>query len=101
MKYLTLAADYLEPSIRDDGSGEQISPGESGIPADLAQEIRSWNDRYQQVIPASTQQRETMKTEISELDQLGLDLAGRIAAALGDAKVRYYSEGLLRHLDPS
>ncbi len=100
MKYLTLAADYLEPSIRDDGSGAQSSPGELGIPADLAQEIRSWNDRYQPVIPASTRQRDTMKTEISELDKIGLDLAGRISVALGDAKVRYFSEGLLRHLDP-
>ncbi len=42
-----------------------------------------------------------MKAEISELDELGLDLAGRISAALGDAKVRYFSEGLLWHLDPS
>jgi hypothetical protein len=40
-----------------------------------------------------------MASLIGELDKAGIELAGRIADALEDeAKVTYYSEGLLREV---
>lgn len=100
MRYLRLAADYGEVSLRDEQTGAQ-RPSELGLPSDLVADITAWNERYQQVIPADVDERraEPMATVIHELDRDGIELAARIADALADdAKVSYYSEGLLREV---
>jgi hypothetical protein len=100
MRYLTLAADYGEVSLRDELDGAQ-RPTELGLSSDLVADITAWNERYQSVIPADVDQRgaDPMAALIVELDQAGIELTGRIADALGaGAKVRYYSEGLLREV---
>jgi hypothetical protein len=95
MRYLTLAADHLEPSVTDEGS-ELSSLDDLGLTAALTDEVRAWNARYQTVVPLPPGQRLALAAEIERLDQAGLDLAGRIAAELAPAKVRYYSEGYSR-----
>ena len=100
MRYLTLAADYREIAIRDELAGAQ-KPTELGLSVELVADLAAWNERYQAVVPADQHQRgiEPMASLISELDAEGLRLAQQIADALDDeAKVRYYSEGLLREV---
>ncbi|MDX6649961.1 MAG: hypothetical protein QOJ97_1912 [Solirubrobacteraceae bacterium] len=100
MRYLKLAADYGEVSLRDEQTGPQ-KPTDLGLPPDLIADITRWNECYQPVIPADVEQRrvDPMASLIGELDQAGVELAERIADALEDeAKVSYYSEGLLREV---
>lgn len=100
MRYLTLAADYSDVSIQDELNGAQ-KPTDLGLSSDLVADITTWNERYQSVIPAGVDQRgvDPMAALIVELDQAGVELAGRIAGSIeGGAKVRYYSEGLLREV---
>ncbi len=96
MRYLTLAADYLEPSVTDEAS-ELSSLDDLGLSAALTDEVRAWNARYQTVVPLPLVERVAMAAEIERLDEVGLELAGRMAAELAPAKVEYYSEGLLRN----
>jgi hypothetical protein len=98
MRYLTLAADYGEVAIRDEQRGA-VTAAELQLPDDLTADIVAWNDRYQLVIPADVEERgvEPMASLIRELDDVGRQLAERISDAVeGGAKVKYYSEGLLR-----
>lgn len=100
MRYLTLAADYREVSIRDETAGA-LGLDELGLPEDLVADLAAWNDRYQPVIPAGVDQRrvDPMASLIAELDRAGIRLAERLSDSIGDdAKVRYYSEGLLREV---
>jgi hypothetical protein len=100
MRYLTLSADYGHVALRNEIQGA-TSPADLRLPDQLVTDLMLWNGRYQPVIPADTNQRssEPMASLITELDKLGLALAGRIAHAIGDGtKVKYYSEGLLGHL---
>ena len=100
MRYLTLAADYQEPSVRDEGSGS-VSVDNLGIPAELRDDLLAWNARYQAIVPMSMEERRAgpWAALIDELDRSGLKLAERLGAAVGDdAKVAYYSEGRLRRL---
>lgn len=100
MKYLTLAADYGDLTIRDEQLGA-LTPGELRLPDNLSAELVAWNERYQQVIVADLDRRRAEPTAslIRELDRVGRHLAERISEAVeGGAKVRYYSEGLLREL---
>ncbi|CAB4363791.1 MAG: hypothetical protein F2772_11390 [Actinobacteria bacterium] len=99
MRYLTLTADYTESPLRDDFTGSLV-PEEVGVPWELGDRLRSWNDRYRAVIPLGPDERnqaDVLKL-ISELDTEGLGLVSEVAAAVGDAKIRYFSEGHLRYL---
>jgi hypothetical protein len=98
MRYLTLAADYGEVAIRDEQRGA-VTAAELQLPDDLTADIVAWNDRYRLIIPADVEERgvEPMASLIRELDDVGRQLAERISDAVeGEAKVKYYSEGLLR-----
>lgn len=100
MKYFTLAADYMEFSLRDEQVGP-VSISDLSLPVALIDDLRDWNSRYQAIIPKSLDERclEQTASLIEELDLVGLALADRVAEAIsGGAKVRYYSEGLLKHL---
>jgi hypothetical protein len=100
MRYLTLSADYQEVSIRDEGSGA-VDIVALRLPDELVAELAAWNDRYQRVVLTEAEKRsvEPLASLIRELDHSGLALAERLASVVeGGAKVKYYSEGLLRPL---
>ena len=100
MRYLTLSADCGEASLQDEATGPTTG-SELGLPSDLVADLTAWNARYQSVIPADIDERRAgpMASLIDELDRTGIELAKRIADSIDDeAKVRYYSEGLLRHV---
>ena len=100
MRYLILAADYGEVSLRDEEADPTMG-SELGLPSDLVADLIAWNERYQPVIPADIDQRrvDPLATLIDELDRAAIELAERIADAIDDeVKVRYYSEGLLREV---
>ena len=100
MGYLTLMADYTTSALRDDFTG-LVDPEEIGLGRDLAEAIRGWNERYRAVIPLGERERAAadVVSLIASLDEEGLTLVERVVAAFEDgSKVRYFSEGLLRHL---
>jgi hypothetical protein len=98
MKYLTLSADYLDYSLKDD-LGQPAD--RKVIPLEVREQLEAWNVDYQSIILMTNEERaspEVMET-ISELDRRGASLAAIIADSLpGAPKVAYYSEGLLRRL---
>jgi hypothetical protein len=99
MKYLTLAADYSQSPLRDDYAGP-LDPTAAGLRADLSVRLNDWNDRYRAIIPLSIEERSLgcIAELITQLDEEGSALSEEIRAAFSEAKVRYYSEGLLRYL---
>ncbi len=100
MHYLTVMADYTGSALRDDFAGP-VDPEALGLDASTAAALREWNERYRAVIPLGQRDRAAsdIASLVATLDQEGMALADRVAAALADgSKVRYYSEGLLRHL---
>lgn len=102
MRYLTIAADYTQSSLRDDFEGP-IEPETLHLPRALCDELREWNDQYRRIIPLSEEARSpaTNADLISRLDEQGQRLAQRVEDALKpEAKVRYYSEGYLRYETP-
>jgi len=99
VRYLTLAAEYNGPPLRDDFDGS-LEPEDIGLPPEVASKIRAWNARYQFLFPLSPVDRSspTNSERIESLDVEGIALAKEITNVLGDVKVRYYSEGHLRHI---
>lgn len=99
MRYLILSADYTQSALRDEHVGHVV-PEEVGLPWALGDQIRDWNERYRRVIPLGPEERAESETAalIVSLDEEGLALAAEIADVLADAKVRYFSEGLLRYV---
>lgn len=102
MRYLTVAADYTQSGLRDDFEGP-VEPGALDLPNTLCDELRVWNEQYRKVIPLGEEARHQGATAelIARLDEQGEKLAESVAATFkSEAKVRYYSEGLLRYLKP-
>lgn len=98
MRYLTLAADYRDPSIYDQRFGRQDLE-QIDLPQELVLEILAWNNDYQVVIPLDLGARKAKSALISELDRRGVELAERLSDAIeGPVKVRYYSEGTLAYV---
>lgn len=99
MRYLTVAASYTDSGLQDDFDGP-LTAEALNLPRSLSENLRLWNEQYQAVIPLSGEQRLQRQTTdvINALDAQGQVLSKEIARALGDAKVRYYSEGKLQYL---
>lgn len=99
MRYLTIAAEYTASCLRDDFEGT-VEPKELNLPEPLCSDLRTWNDDYRAIIPMDMEERVAPGTaaRIDELDKAGRELAARVREALGEAKVRYYSEGRLTYL---
>ena len=99
MRYLTIAAEYSQSCLRDDFAGP-VEPESLNLPDDLCRELRQWNHEYRAVIPLEMSERAKsgVSSLIDRLDREGTRLAERVRKAIGDAKVRYYSEGHLRYL---
>ncbi|MBA8960995.1 hypothetical protein JOJ86_000865 [Rhodococcus percolatus] len=101
LKYLKLSADFLALSLVDQQDGP-TSPSELGLSTELQNMLTDWNSDYQTIIPLSMSVRssEQWNSIICSLDTRGLNLAQMIAdEQVDDAKVEYYSEGLLKRID--
>ena len=97
MRYLTLSADYIDPSLREESEGHLVID-RAGLPVDLVARIVAWNADYQVVVPLGLSERRSLAGHIDELDARGLSLAAEIERALAPSRVRYYSEGWLTYL---
>ena len=95
MRYLTMSADYLEPSLGDERLGS-LDVHQAGLSKDLTARILAWNRDYQTVIPLDHDGRKIVADLIEHLDAQGMQLARDVEREMAPAKVRYYSEGLLR-----
>lgn len=96
MRYLTLSADYMQPSLRDHSEG-QIAVDLAGFSDDLVARLIAWNSEYQVMVPLDLSERRSLVRSIEKLDARGVALAAEIERALAPAKVTYYSEGWLRN----
>ena len=98
MRYLTIIPDYTGSCIKDDYIG-QIDIDDLELPQDYVDEISSWNESYRIIIPLSDEQRAVRRREIENLDKKGLELSRKLTGlVLGGAKVKYFSEGLMKYL---
>lgn len=98
MRYLTIAPNYTGSCIQDDFSGP-IDLSELNLPQDFINEITAWHLKYRSIIPLSDEDRKVVISEIKILDIQGLILAEKLRKIIpGGAKVRYFSEGLLKYL---
>jgi hypothetical protein len=91
LQYLTLLADYIAVSISELSEGP-VDMDDLGLPDDLQRDIECWQDEYEPLLPRGTDEPE--RARFAGLDATGLELADRIADAVGDGtKVRYFSGG--------
>jgi hypothetical protein len=97
MKYITLIADYTQSCIKDDYRGS-IDLDNLQLPLSIIAQLNQWNEKYKTIIPLSQDARAIRMNLINELDKEGIELAEKLRILL-DAKVRYFSEGLLQYLD--
>jgi hypothetical protein len=98
MKDLTLAADYLDYSLKED-TGESVHP--VLLSSEVLRELEAWNSDYQSTICLPVEERASPQVldKIQHLDARGLTLATIVEDSIVSAlKVAYYSEGLQRRL---
>jgi hypothetical protein len=96
MKYLVLTADCTS-FLRDEFNNE-FDYLNLNLPIALIEKLRVWYEDYLPIIQLDNEERLKMNTEIIGLDERGLELAKEIRGQLGDVKVKYFSEGLLRYI---
>lgn len=93
MKYLTFFADHHDAAFVE--LGEMSTDVDAlDIPATLRLDLRRWQNEYALLLPHGGELRPMAASRIAELDEVGWELAGRLAKALGeDSKVIYRSSG--------
>jgi hypothetical protein len=96
MRYLVLSADYY--SFLQDEFNEDFDYLELGLPKDLVERLEDWHNNYLPIVPMDKNERLSAGLVIAQLDIEGVNLAKEIKSALGDIKISYYSEGLLKKL---
>jgi hypothetical protein len=98
MKYLLVWADYMSTGLRDEFSGP-IEPMTLGLDEALARRMSEWVARYERITPLDESERALRRDEINKLDEEGINFANEVRNALGnEAKISYFSEGLLKKL---
>lgn len=96
--YLTLIPNYTQSCIKDDFNGI-IDINALGLPKELISEINIWHTKYREIIPLSMEQRHIMSSEIEKLDEQGILIAKSIKKfSSRNIKIKYFSEGKLKHL---
>jgi hypothetical protein len=79
--------------IRDAVNGGYVEPASLNLSGSLVNDIAEWQERYEAChfanFPIET---------VTELDEEGVSLAARAAAALPGICVGYYSNGLMKRL---
>lgn len=93
MKYLTFWADHHGTAFVE--LGEMATDlDDLDIPESLRLDLRRWQNEYGLLLPSGAEPTPMAVRRIAELDEVGCDLAGRLAIALGeDSKVTYVSGG--------
>jgi hypothetical protein len=98
MKYLVIVADYNSSGIKDKFEGE-LDRDDINLPETIWEELTDWVSKYQEIIPMDRKQRIKVREKIDELDKKGIALKQKIIDHCeGNAKVKYYSEGLLQYI---
>jgi len=98
MKYLTIMPDYTGSCIIDEIKG-QIEVKELCLPQEFINELDLWHESYRRIIPLDMEQRSQRISEIDVLDKQGLKLSQTLSELIPNgAKVKYYSEGLLKYI---
>jgi len=98
MKYLTLIPDYTSSCLKEDSIG-YINIEDLGLPQSFTDRLLKWHESYRKIIPLGEDQRSKERETIMELDKEGLLLAKEMANLItGGAKVKYFSEGLMRYI---
>lgn len=99
MRYLTLAAEYTGSCIKEDMKG-QIDYKELQLDEMFCKELDEWNSKYKSIIPLEAKERKQKSNEIELLDKKGIYFSKKLTSLIeGGAKVKYYSEGLLKYVD--
>lgn len=97
MKYLILTADYA--SFLRDEFDEDFDYLDLNLSPDLIERLEEWHDDYLPIIQLDSGERLRISNEIIKLDERGIGLAKEIKLQLGEAKVKYFSEGLLKYIE--
>ena len=80
--------------IRDAINGGYIEPKSLGLSGSLTRSIASWQAQYEDAHFAGFSY-----DRVAELDREGEALASRLREELPNAKVGYFSDGLMKRLD--
>jgi hypothetical protein len=96
MKYLILTAN-CNSFLRDEFDGE-LDYLNLNLPNDLTEKLEEWHEDYLPIIHLNDDERLRMNNEILKLDERGIELAKELGVQLGEAKVKYFSEGLLKYI---
>ena len=79
--------------VRDAINGGYIEPKALGLSTDLIIDLADWLHRYEKAHFGGFDAQ-----LVSELDDLGIVLMARDASELPQAKVAYFSNGLMKHI---
>lgn len=97
MNYYTLWADYHSTGLRNENNFPlKAKPAE--LTEDCWQAIQQWVRDYAPITLAGEGVTRANVTKVRELDLRGLALAERIEREVGNTKVEYISEGLVRRI---
>lgn len=94
MKYLILTADY--DSFLYDEFDIEFDYLDLNLPDELVRKLEKWHEDYLPMVQLNPEERLQINSEILKLDERGIELAKEIKFQLGEVKVKYYSEGLLK-----
>lgn len=96
MRYLVLTADYT--SFLRDEFDKEFEYQSLNLPTDLIEKLEEWHEEYLPIIQLDNDERLKLNAKILKLDERGIELAKEIKFQLGEVKVKYYSEGLLKYV---
>ncbi len=68
------------------------------FPCNIVTQLNQWNDQYKSIMSLSEEERAKRMDVINALDKEGLELSEKLRVLL-DARVRYFSEGLLKYIE--
>ena len=97
MRYLTITVDVDFSGIKDD-YGNELFKDDLNVSDELWNELQDWVAEYIPTIHFDTDKRSDSIGVINDLDSKGIELVKKFQNELGEIKIKYYSEGLLKHI---
>jgi len=94
MRYLLVDGMLSGTGVRDAIGGEYVDLAELGLLPNVVQLITGWLTRYQ---AAHCRQFDDPR-EVQTLDEIGLELCGRLAQELPGSKIGYFSAARMEKL---
>jgi hypothetical protein len=98
MQYLVISADINYTGIKEE-FGKDLEREQLKVSDKLWEELSLWVLEYMPIIPLDLHERKIQSALIADLDRRGMELRQKFVKELGDVKIKYYSEGLLKYLD--